>query len=369
MPGLPDGQAQGPAASRGGAGEAPPPAGGAVRLRNTWKIFGERAGEAMAAVRDRGLDKAGVLQEYGCVIGIRDVSLDVPAGEIFCVMGLSGSGKSTLVRHLNRLIEPTSGSVEVLGRDMLALGDEELRDMRARHIGMVFQHMALLPHRSVRDNVAFPLEVRGEPRSRRWEVSQEMLSLVNLDGFEDRLPSELSGGMQQRVGLARALAADPEVLLMDEPFSALDPLIRRQLQDQFLEISRKLRKTTVFITHDLDEAIRIGGRIAVMKDGEVAQVGTPEEIVTFPADDYVSDFVQNISKVKLLSAHSVMEDISGWDGGGLRDAPRAPEDTRLDRLIDIAVGAQAPVVITDSGREVGVVTKDRLLLKLRGEVR
>ena len=321
----------------------------------------------MAAVQEHGLDKAGVLQEYGCVVGINNVSLDIPAGEIFCIMGLSGSGKSTLVRHLNRLIEPTSGTVEVLGRDMLALSDEELRDMRARHIGMVFQHMALLPHRSVRDNVAFPLEVRGESKSRRWEVSQEVLSMVNLDGFEDRLPSELSGGMQQRVGLARALAADPEVLLMDEPFSALDPLIRRQLQDQFLEISSKLKKTTVFITHDLDEAIRIGGRIAVMKDGEVAQVGTPEEIVTFPADDYVSDFVQSISKVKLLSARTVMEDISGWSGDDLRDAPCVPEDMRLDRLIDIAVGVQTPVVITDSGRKVGVVSKDMLLRKLRGE--
>ncbi len=318
-------------------------------------------------MRERGLDKTGVLQEYGCVVGINNVSLDIPAGEIFCIMGLSGSGKSTLVRHLNRLIEPTSGSVEVLGRDMLALSDEELRDMRARHIGMVFQHMALLPHRSVRDNVAFPLEVRGESKSRRWEISQEVLSIVNLDGFEDRLPSELSGGMQQRVGLARALAADPEVLLMDEPFSALDPLIRRQLQDQFLEISRKLKKTTVFITHDLDEAIRLGGRIAVMKDGEVVQIGTPEEIVTFPIDDYVSDFVQNISKVKLLSARAVMESISGWSRDDLRDAPHTPEDTRLDRLIDIAVAVQTPVVITSSGQEVGVVSKDMLLRKLRGE--
>jgi len=216
-------------------------------------------------------------------------------------MGLSGSGKSTMVRHLNRLIEPTAGSISVLGKDMLALSDSQLREMRAQHLGMVFQHMALLPHRTVRDNVGFPLQVRGEPKSVRWEVSQRCLNRVNLDGYEDRFPRELSGGMQQRVGLARALASDPEILLMDEPFSALDPLIRRQLQDQFMALSAELNKTTVFITHDLDEAIRIGHRIAIMKDGRIVQVGTPEEIVTQPADDYVRDFVEGISKLSSAS--------------------------------------------------------------------
>ena len=263
-----------------------------IRLDSVWKIFGGRAQEAMAAIQRDNLSKTQVLEEFQCVVGVADCSFSIEKGEIFCVMGLSGSGKSTMVRHLNRLIEPTSGSLSVLGRDMLGLGAEALREMRANHIGMVFQHMALLPHRTVRDNVAFPLQVRGEPKSHRWQVSQRCLNLVNLDGYEDRFPRELSGGMQQRVGLARALASDPEVLLMDEPFSALDPLIRRQLQDQFMALSAEMQKTTVFITHDLDEAIRIGTRIAIMKDGRIVQVGTPEDIVTKPADDYVKDFVE-----------------------------------------------------------------------------
>ncbi|MDH3742617.1 MAG: ATP-binding cassette domain-containing protein, partial [Hyphomicrobiales bacterium] len=235
-----------------------------IILDDVWKIFGDRDQEAMQAVKERGLTKPEVLAEFGCVVGIAKCSFTVKRGEIFCVMGLSGSGKSTMVRHLNRLIEPTSGSISMLGKDVLALNDNELREMRAMKIGMVFQHMALLPHRTVRDNVGFPLQVRGEPKSKRWEVSQHCLNMVNLDGYEDRFPRELSGGMQQRVGLARALASDPEVLLMDEPFSALDPLIRRQLQDQFMALSAELHKTTVFITHDLDEAIRIGNRIAIM---------------------------------------------------------------------------------------------------------
>ena len=205
-----------------------------IRMQGVWKIFGTRVDEAMAAITREGLTKPQVLDQFECVVGIADCSFDVPRGEIFCVMGLSGSGKSTMVRHVNRLIEPTSGRIEVLGRDVRALSTGELRQLRAAHIGMVFQHMALFPHRTVRDNVAFPLQVQGQPKSKRWEVSQRCLSLVNLDGYEDRFPSELSGGMQQRVGLARALASDPELLLMDEPFSALDPLIRRQLQEQFL---------------------------------------------------------------------------------------------------------------------------------------
>ena len=277
-----------------------------------WKIFGLAADEAMQAVQERGLGKAEVLSEFGCVVGLADCSFAVKRGEVFCIMGLSGSGKSTLVRHINRLIKPTSGSIEVLGADICELENEELRQMRSLHIGMVFQHMALLPHRTVRDNVAFPLQVRGEPKAKRWEISQRCLKMANLEGFEDRFPRELSGGMQQRVGLARALASDPEILLMDEPFSALDPLIRRQLQDQFLELSTRLNKTTIFITHDLDEAIRIGDRIAIMKDGRIVQVGTPETIVTQPADEYVSDFVEGISKLKLVFAHSVMLDYASY---------------------------------------------------------
>ena len=340
-----------------------------IRLENVWKIFGTRVDEAMRAIAEEGLGKPQVLERFGCVVGIADCSFEVPRGEIFCVMGLSGSGKSTMVRHVNRLIEPTAGRIEVLGTDVLALGEGELRKLRAAHIGMVFQHMALFPHRTVRDNVAFPLQVQGEPKSKRWEVSQRCLSLVNLDGYEDRFPSELSGGMQQRVGLARALASDPEVLLMDEPFSALDPLIRRQLQEQFMALSAELDKTTVFITHDLDEAIRIGSRIAIMKDGRIVQIGTPEEIVTDPIDSYVPDFVEGISTLKLLFAHSIMEPVDAYrprPGEDLVLAPRAPHDTDLSALIDLSTTTDQPIVITEGGTDVGVIDKATLLAGIKG---
>ena len=338
-----------------------------IRLDSVWKIFGGRAQEAMAAIQRDNLSKTQVLEEFQCVVGVADCSFSIEKGEIFCVMGLSGSGKSTMVRHLNRLIEPTSGSLSVLGRDMLGLGADALRDMRANHIGMVFQHMALLPHRTVRDNVAFPLQVRGEPKSHRWQVSQRCLNLVNLDGYEDRFPRELSGGMQQRVGLARALASDPEVLLMDEPFSALDPLIRRQLQDQFMALSAEMQKTTVFITHDLDEAIRIGTRIAIMKDGRIVQVGTPEDIVTKPADDYVKDFVEGISRLKLVFAHSIMARLEEYSGPPLDAAPRTSHGTDLDALIDMATGTDQPIVVQDDqGKDIGVIDKTTLLKGIQG---
>lgn len=340
-----------------------------IAFQDVWKVFGGRDREAMAAIKSEGLSKSQVLEKFDSVVGIAGCSFEVAKGEIFCVMGLSGSGKSTMVRHLNRLIEPTAGAIRVLGKDMLALGEEALREMRAVHIGMVFQHMALFPHRTVRDNVAFPLQVRGESKSKRWEVSQHYLRLVNLDGYEDRFPSELSGGMQQRVGLARALASDPEVLLMDEPFSALDPLIRRQLQGQFMALSAEMGKTTMFITHDLDEAIRIGNRIAIMKDGVIVQIGSPEEIVTNPVDDYVRDFVEGISTLKLIFAHSIMIGIDEYQkrhGCDLREAPRAPGGTDLNGLIDLSAGTDQPIVITDDGKAVGVVDKITLLKGIKG---
>jgi len=336
-----------------------------VKLNDVWKVFGPRAEEAMAAIKSEGLSKADVLEQFGCVVGVQAASFEVPRGEIFCIMGLSGSGKSTLVRHVNRLIDPTSGSIEILGRDVSIMSGPELRQVRATQIGMVFQHMALMPHRSVRDNVAYPLEIRGVPKSKRWAISDHALELVNLVGYEDRLPKELSGGMQQRVGIARALASDPEILLMDEPFSALDPLIRMQLQDQFKALVAQLKKTTLFITHDLDEAIRIGHRIAIMKDGVIVQIGAPEDIVMNPADDYVREFVQGISKLKLVKAHSIMEPIDSYHGP-TEGAPRADEGADLDQLIDHAVGSDLPVIITDQGREVGVVTKPRLLRGIQG---
>ncbi len=342
---------------------------GVVELRNVWKIFGDKAPEAMAAVNSRGLGKAEVLSEFECVVGVRNASFSVSEGEIFCLMGLSGSGKSTLVRHINRLIEPTAGSIHILGEDVGAMKPEALRALRADKIGMVFQNMALLPHRSVRENIAFAQELRGVDGYTRAQAADRAIETVSLDGYGDRLPSELSGGMQQRVGLARALCADPEILLMDEPFSALDPLIRRQLQDEFLGLSQNLKKTTVFITHDLDEAIRMGNRIGIMKDGEIVQIGTAEDIITAPADDYVADFVAGISRLKLVSAAKIMVDPdehAAHHGPLDDDAPVAAPDDNLDTLVELSTGTDAPVAIMADGATVGVVTKDTLLKGLAG---
>lgn len=343
-----------------------------VETRNVWKIFGARAEEAMEAVRRENLSKAEVLERYEAVVGVRDVSISVGESEIFCIMGLSGSGKSTLVRHINRLIEPTGGEILINGVNVGDLDAEELRLMRADKIGMVFQNMALLPHRTVRDNIAFALELRNVDAFTRAQVADRTIELVDLQGYGDRYPSELSGGMQQRVGLARAMAADPDILLMDEPFSALDPLIRRGLQDEFLELSRSMKKTTLFITHDLDEAIRMGSRIAIMKDGEIVQTGTPEEIVTKPADDYVADFVAGISKLKLVFAHTVMQPVEKYESGGIKlpdigDCPQAGPEDDLDTLVGLAVNQDNPVVIMSDDKPVGVVTKDALLRGIQGE--
>ncbi|WP_299049120.1 betaine/proline/choline family ABC transporter ATP-binding protein [uncultured Tateyamaria sp.] len=344
---------------------------GVVVTRNVWKIFGSRADEAMAAVRRDNLTKAEVLEEFGAVVGVKDVSISVGEGEIFCIMGLSGSGKSTLVRHINRLIEPTGGEILINGVDVNGLNAEDLRMLRADKIGMVFQNMALLPHRTVRDNVALSLELRNIDAYTRAQVADRVIELVSLQGYGDRKPSELSGGMQQRVGLARAMAADPDILLMDEPFSALDPLIRRGLQDEFLELSKTMKKTTLFITHDLDEAIRMGSRIAIMKDGEIVQTGTPEDIVTNPADAYVADFVAGISKLKLLYAHTVMEPIEAYEArkGPIpqADAPVAQPDDDLDKLIALSIDQDHPVLIKDDGNVVGVVSKDAILHGVQGE--
>ena len=341
-----------------------------IELRGVWKIFGDRAEEALAAVRAENLSKAEILERFNCVVGVVDASFSVHRGEIFCVMGLSGSGKSTLVRHINRLLEPTAGEILINGEDVMAKDEEDLRLLRARKIGMVFQNIALLPHRTVRDNVALPLEVQGMSKMERWDVAEKCLEIVELNGWEDKFAHELSGGMQQRVGLARAIAADPDILLMDEPFSALDPLIRRQLQDQFMDLSQRLKKTTVFITHDLDEAIRIGDRIAIMKDGVIVQIGTPEKIVTEPADDYVADFVAGISRLKLVFAHSIMEPLEAYKANGhnsLDGAPRVAEDTDLDHLIDVAVETEGPMVVIDGDRkEIGVITKADLLHGIQG---
>jgi len=262
-----------------------------IEVKNVFKIFGDRAAEALQLIRTN-QSKEQVLSQTGCVVGVNDLSLSIGSGEIFVIMGLSGSGKSTLVRHFNRLIDPTSGQILVDGEDILQYDMEALREFRRRKISMVFQSFGLLPHRNVLDNVAYGLKVRGESKQLCAERAQQWIETVGLKGYEQKYPHQLSGGMRQRVGLARALAADTDIILMDEAFSALDPLIRAEMQDQLLELQKTLHKTIVFITHDLDEAVRIGNRIAILKDGRLIQVGTPHQILHNPADDYVDRFVQ-----------------------------------------------------------------------------
>ncbi len=335
-----------------------------LEISNVWKIFGSQAHAALRAIEEEGLGKAQVLEKFNAVVGVADVSLDVKRGEIFCVMGLSGSGKSTLVRHFNRLLEPTAGKIVIHGTDVMALGTRELQEFRNRQIGMVFQNFALLPHRSVLDNVAMPLEIRKINKNERMRRAANMLKTVELDAWGNKYAHELSGGMQQRVGLARALAADPEVLLMDEPFSALDPLIRRQLQDEFIKLSAGMKKTTIFITHDLDEAVRVGDRIAIMRDGRVVQIGTAEDIVMHPADNYVADFVAGISRLKIVRAHAVMQPMEKYSatfGQPPPNAPRVNEDESLSLLIQLAIDDDAPIVVQDDGVEVGVITRADLL--------
>ncbi len=335
-----------------------------IEIANVWKIFGGKPDAALRAIRERGLTKAEVLAEFNAVVGVADVSLTVNRGEIFCIMGLSGSGKSTLVRHFNRLLEPTAGKIEIEGTDVTALGPKELQTFRNQKIGMVFQNFALMPHRSVLDNVAMPLEIRQVAKNERMRQAAAILDIVELGAWGAKFAHELSGGMQQRVGLARALAANPDVLLMDEPFSALDPLIRRQLQDEFIRLSKILKKTTVFITHDLDEAVRIGDRIAIMRDGKMVQIGTAEDIVMNPADDYVADFVAGISRLKVVHAHAVMQPLErhlAIHGTIAADAPRVGQDETLSNLITLAIETDGAIVVEHGGTDVGVITRADLL--------
>ncbi|WMS41123.1 glycine betaine/L-proline ABC transporter ATP-binding protein [Acuticoccus sp. MNP-M23] len=277
-----------------------------IEVQNVTKIFGPRPKQALARYRE-GLSKEELLAETGHTLGLSDVSLSIAKGEIFVVMGLSGSGKSTLIRHFNRLIEPTDGQILVHGNDVLKLSAGQLQEFRRTTMSMVFQRFGLMPHRTVLQNVAYGLAVRGVPKRDREEQAMGWVQTVGLSGYEHQYPTQLSGGMQQRVGLARALATDAEILLMDEAFSALDPLIRSQMQDQLIELQAELGKTIVFITHDLDEALRIGDQIAILKDGRLSQVGKPAEILLHPADDYVASFVRDVNRARVLTVDTVMK--------------------------------------------------------------
>ena len=336
-----------------------------IQIKNVWKVFGNTSAEALDAIQNQKISKTEALEKFNSVIGVSDVSFDVNPGEIFCVMGLSGSGKSTLVRHINRLLEPTSGQILVNGQDVMGLEKESLQEFRNKKIGMVFQNFALMPHRSVVDNIAMPMEIRGVNKNQRYEQANKILDIVELQGWGNKYAHELSGGMQQRVGLARALAANPEVLLMDEPFSALDPLIRRQLQIEFINLSKQMKKTTVFITHDLDEAVKVGHRIAIMRDGMVIQIGTPEQIVMNPADNYVADFVKGISRLKVVEAKTIMKSKDQFEkeNGPLpSNAIEMKENDLLTNLIEKSVSNNAPIVIKDnSGNLIGAISQKDLL--------
>jgi glycine betaine/proline transport system ATP-binding protein len=327
-----------------------------VSCRNVWKIYGPKA-DRIVGTPDADLPRAELLEKTGCVAAVRDVSFDVTKGEVFVVMGLSGSGKSTLVRMINRIHDPTAGQVLIDGEDIMHLDDERLREIRRRTISMVFQHFGLLPHRRIVDNVAFGLEVQGKDKVERTASAERVIKAVGLEGWENAYPDELSGGMQQRVGLARALANDPEVLLFDEPFSALDPLIRRDMQDQVLSLQRDLKKTMIFITHDLAEALKLGDRIAIMKDGRFVQVGTPEDVVAHPIDDYVADFTRDVPRAHVLTARSIMRATDGAvDYGGDVDAA-----TVLQDLLPIVVKTERPIRVMDDGSQVGVVDRTAVL--------
>lgn len=329
-----------------------------------YKVFGEQPQQAVERLR-QGADREDLRAE-GTMAAVIDASFDVREGEIFVVMGLSGSGKSTLLRMLNGLLDTTSGSVRFDGQDLTAMTDRELRDLRAHKISMVFQHFALFPHRNVLGNAGYGLQVQGVPRAEREERAAHALALCGLQGWEKSWPDELSGGMQQRVGLARALATDADLLLMDESFSALDPLIRRDMQDQLIELQRTLKKTIVFITHDLNEAMRLGDRIAVMRDGRIVQTGTAEDILVRPVDEYVSSFTQDVDRSRVLTAASVMDtDVRGDEVDCA--CPTATTDTPFDELCALGARVPHPVAVLDGkGRLVGRVSRRRLVGSLDG---
>lgn len=322
-----------------------------IRVRGLTKVFGAQPEKAIA-LRNEGYKRAEILSRTGKTLGLSNIDFDVREGELLVIMGLSGSGKSTLIRCLNRLIEPTEGDIVIDGENIPKLDEKALRECRRRHFSMVFQHFALFPHRSVRRNAEYGLEVRGVDKKEREQKAAEALKQVGLDGWEDAMPSQLSGGMQQRVGLARALANDASVLLMDEAFSALDPLIRGDMQQELIELQERTQKTTIFITHDLDEAINIGDRIILLKDGEIVQIGTPEEILTAPADDYVARFVEGVDKTRILTATAAMRPVraTARDDDGPRTALYKMRESALESIY----------VLDRERRLLGIVTAERL---------
>ena len=394
--------------------DVPGEGGPQIVIEDLWKIYGRDPRRVLKKdLREKSKDY--IQKKTGCIVGMRSVNLEVEKGQFYILMGLSGSGKSTLVRNLIRLVNPTSGTITINGEDVTRMNQEQLLQFRRKTFGMVFQHYGLLPHLTVLDNAAYGMKVKGIPKGERYAKAMRSLETVGLKGWEDYYPGSLSGGMQQRVGLARALANDPEILLMDEPFSGLDPLIRRQMQDELVELQGRLKKTIIFVTHDLHEALKLGDRISIMRNGEIVQEGTPEEIVTEPADEYVQEFVRDASPAKVLTAGRIMEEppllLYGWEGpktaltllrnnnrrsafvvnrsrellgvatedclekllaedkeykGGIPDfcirkVPSVGEDTILEDMFSIVTENPYPIpVVDESGRFKGRVTTDQI---------
>lgn len=391
-----------------------------IEVKNLVKVYGTNTDKALNLLKD-GVSNEKIRKQTKQVVGIRDVSFSVEAGESFVIMGLSGSGKSTLLRCMNHLIKPTDGEIWIDGMNTASMNSKELLELRRKKMGMVFQRFALLPHRTVKENVVYGLEVQDVPREERYERGIKSLEMVGLQGWADNYPENLSGGMQQRVGIARALATDPDILLMDEPFSALDPLIRQEMQDELIELQKKLQKTILFITHDLDEALKIGDRIALMKDGEIVQMGQPEDILLSPATEYVARFVENVDRAKALTASSVMVKarsvvypkdgpmtalhimekhgmsglyvtdrfgklqgyITADDASDMvakserqldaiikKDVPLASADTPLAELMDVIAHTQIPVAVIDEEHILkGVLVRGSVIAGLAGERR
>jgi glycine betaine/proline transport system ATP-binding protein len=332
-----------------------------ITVRDLWKVYGPRA-ERIVGSPEADLPRGELEAVHGNVVAMRDVSLDVAPGEVFVVMGLSGSGKSTLIRCVTRLIEPTAGTVVIEGTDVTKASDDELMQIRRHKVSMVFQHFGLLPHRTLLDNVAFGLELRGVDKKLRRDRAGQVLELVGLPGMGEYKPHQLSGGQQQRVGLARALATDPDIMLFDEPFSALDPLIRREMQDEIVRLRRELKKTMMFITHDLNEALRLGDRIAIMRNGRFVQVGTPAEVVLDPADDYVANFVRDVPRSHVVPVDAVMSPPTEGPFAGSVDAA-----TKVRDVVHLVAHSDLPVQVVDAGRTVGSIDRVGVLSVIAGE--
>ena len=337
-----------------------------IEIKNVYKIFGNSPTEVLPMVKN-GASKEEVLEKTGHTVGLDNVSLSIEEGETFVCMGLSGSGKSTLIRHLNRLIDPTDGDIIVDGTNIMELDEQQLIDFRKHELSMVFQRFGLFPHKTVIENVSYGLEIQGIQIEERKKKAMAQIESVGLQGFEDQYPSQLSGGMQQRVGLARALATNPEILLMDEAFSALDPLIRSDMQNQLIELQAKLKKTIVFITHDLDESLRLGDHIGILNGGRLVQAGTPEEIIMSPADDYVEAFVKDVNRAKVLRAKTVMIKANEFNSNDIKlaDVLKVDEGSYIEQFLPKVLADRCTVMVVDKkGDTKGYITEKELAISL-----